>query len=145
MNPSARKGSILLERLPEEAILYDKASDRVHCLGKGALAVWEKADGTMTIGELAESTGQEPATVSGAVEAMEKAGLMEPGSYGPDSPSRRTALGKMAVAAGAALVMTIVAPPPAAHASSAPPPPRPDPIWPPRAPPEPPIGRVPPK
>ena len=125
MNPLARKSHVFAEKLPEEIIVYDKASQNVHCLSKTAAAVWESCDGTKTVDDLAQSVASKLGApvdrelVLLALEELEKANLLEPGRgvvSNPASTSRRQAMGKL-VLTGTALVATIVASAPAAHAS----------------------------
>jgi len=130
MNPLARKSHIFVENLPEEVVVYDKTNDKVHSLGKIAAAVWESCDGTRSVDDLAQTVearlgapvGREVVLL--ALEELENAGLLEPGSgviVKPDLPSRREAVGKIALAS-TALVATIMASAPAAHASQGDPP-----------------------
>jgi len=125
MNPLARKSDLYAEYLPEEVILYDRFNNKVHCLSKTAAAIWESCDGTKSVDDLVrivESKLGAPAdrgVVLLALEELEKAGLMEAGSdlaSSTDLPSRREAVGQIALA-GSALVATIAAAAPAAHAS----------------------------
>jgi hypothetical protein len=136
MNPTARRSGIFVERLPKEVILYDKTSDRVHCLSETAAAIWENCDGTRSEDDLARlvearlGTPADRKLVLQALEELEKAGLLEAGHDLVSSgvmTSRREAVGKIAMA-GSALVATIVAPAPVAHASSGKPDPPPPPI-----------------
>jgi len=136
MNPLARKGNFFSENLPEEVVVYDKTSNKVHCLNKTAAAIWENCDGTKSIDDLAQiveaKVGAPPdrQLVLLALEELEKADLLESGSVMvPDVglTSRREAVGRIALA-GSALVATIVAAAPNAHAShhhDPPPPPPP--------------------
>jgi hypothetical protein len=126
MNPLARKSEIFVEKLPEEVVLYDKSSNRVHCLNKTAVAVWESCDGTRSVDDLmpiVEANLGAPVdrkTVLLALEELEKADLVEvAGGIRPDPAftSRRDAMGKIALG-GTALVATIIAAAPAAHAST---------------------------
>jgi len=125
MNPLARKSDLFAEYLPEEVIVYDKSSDKVHCLSKTAAAVWENCDGTRSVDDLAQIVEAKlgvPAdreVVTLALEELEKAGLLEAGSaIVPEAAlaSRREAVAKIALAS-TALVATIVASAPKAHAS----------------------------
>ena len=125
MNPLARTSDIFVENLPEEVILYDKSNNKVHCLNKTAVAIWESCDGTRTVDDLAHIVEAKFGALSNrklvlrALEELEKADLMEAGSGMVSDAafaSRREAIGKM-VMAGSALVATIVAAAPAAHAS----------------------------
>jgi len=126
MKPLARKRDIFVENLPEEAVLYDKTSNKVHCLNKTAAAIWESCDGTRTVDELSRVAGAKLGTPSDrkvvlqALAELQKANLLEAGSVialDAGLASRREAVGKIALA-GTALVATIVAAAPAAHASS---------------------------
>ena len=130
MNPLARKSHIFVENLPEEVVVYDKTNDKVHSLGKIAAAVWESCDGTRSVDDLAQTVEARLGAPAGrevvllALEELENAGLLEPGSgviVKPDLPSRREAVGKIALAS-TALVATIMASAPAAHASQGDPP-----------------------
>ena len=125
MNPLARKSHVFAEKLPEEIIVYDKASQNVHCLSKTAAAVWESCDGTKTVDDLAHSVASKLGApvdrelVLLALEELEKANLLEPGSgvvADSGSTSRRQAVGKL-VLTGTALIASIVASAPAAHVS----------------------------
>jgi len=125
MKPLSRRNGIFIENLPEEVVVYDKTRDQVHCLNKMAATIWGSADGTRTVDDLAriveEQTGAsgDRDLVLEALEELEKAGLMEAGSdlaSSTDLPSRREAVGQIALA-GSALVATIAAAAPAAHAS----------------------------
>jgi hypothetical protein len=125
MNPLARKSDLFAEQLPNEVVLYDKNSNKVHCLNKTAATVWENSDGSHTVEELAQIVGAKLGTavdtnmVLLAVAELEKADLMETGSVEIPHPavtSRREVVGKVALA-GAALVATMMASAPAAHAS----------------------------
>jgi len=134
MKPLARKGTIFSENLPQEVILYDKTSNKVHCLSKTAAAIWESCDGTRTVDDLVHiiearfGAPSDPAVVLQALAELEKAELLEAGSVTLPDPafaSRREAVGKIAMAS-TALVATLVAPTPVAHASDpkrTPPPP----------------------
>ena len=125
MKPLARKSDIFVENLPEEAVLYDKTNNKVHCLNKAAAAIWDSCDGTRTVDDLAHIAGtklgapSDRKVVLRALAELEKAGLMEAGNFVvPDAglASRREAVGKIALA-GTALVATIIAAAPEAHAS----------------------------
>ena len=126
VKPLARKSGVFAENLPEEVVLYDKISDKVHCLNKTAAAVWENSDGSKTVDDLmrvveAKCGGPtDRKLVLQALEELKEAGLMVAGSgmiSDAALPSRREAVGKM-VMAGSALVATIVAAAPTAHASA---------------------------
>jgi hypothetical protein len=127
MNPLARRSNIFAEKLPEEIVVYDKTSHKVHCLSKTAGAVWESCDGTKTVEDLApivEARVGAPVDrdlVVLALEELEKANLLEAGSgvvSNVGTTSRRQVIGKH-VLSGTALVATIFAAAARAYASLA--------------------------
>jgi len=115
----------VLENLPEEVVLYDRVNNQVHCLNKIAAAIWVSCDGTKTVDDLARivearfAAPVERRVVAQALEELEWTDLLEAGRdivSEAGLPSRREAVGKIALA-GSALVATIVAAAPTAHAS----------------------------
>jgi len=125
MKPLARRGNIIPENLPEEVVLYDKLSNKVHCLTKMAAAIWENCNGTRSPDDLArivEAKLGQPVDrnlVLQALEELEKADLLEAGSgmvSDAGLTSRREAMGKIAIAS-TALVATIAVPTTTAHSS----------------------------
>ena len=125
MKPLARRGNIIPENLPEEVVLYDKLSNKVHCLTKMAAAIWENCNGTRSPDDLArivEARLGQPVDrnlVLQALEELEKADLLEAGSgmvSDAGLTSRREAMGKIAIAS-TALVATIAVPTTTAHSS----------------------------
>lgn len=125
MNPRAKK-NILVEKLPDETLVYDLDRHRAHCLNPTAAFLLEQADGEKDLSELArlaEAQFEKTTTnevVGLGMERLQRARLVEWES--PSLPtqeiSRKEALRKLALV-GLALpaVMTIVTPVPAQAAT----------------------------
>ena len=81
MKPLSRRSGIFVENLPKEVVLYDKTSDKVHCLNKTAAVIWESADGTKSVDDLAHiaeaklGAPSDRSVVLQALAELEKAGL----------------------------------------------------------------------
>jgi Coenzyme PQQ synthesis protein D (PqqD) len=50
--PIARFENIIVQELPDEALVYDTATNRMFCLNQTAAEVWKLADGTRNIKEI---------------------------------------------------------------------------------------------
>jgi hypothetical protein len=51
--PTARTRDFLAEEIADELILYDLAGKRAHCLNRTAAVLWQLADGSRSVDELA--------------------------------------------------------------------------------------------
>lgn len=131
--PQARRGDqLLLRQLPDELVIYDKTSDRAHCLNQPASELWSLCDGRSTKAELAEALaralGQPPdeqAVRSGLRQLAEARLLIGHGAgdgpFDPPPPTRREVLRCASRAAIALpLVISILAPTPAMAQSALP-------------------------
>jgi hypothetical protein len=116
MNPTARTTDLHVERLADEALIYDLTTHESHCLSPEAAAIWDAATGTRDVNQIAQACDQNPVAVVLTLEKLEKLGLMEAG------PTRRDSLKYAAVAAGIAAasipVISSLAAPTAALAAS---------------------------
>ena len=126
MYPLARKKDLYVEQLPDEAVVYDKLNHQAHCLNSTVFTVWENADGTRTVGELAQLLHDKLGmplsrdVVLLALEDLNQSNLLEKqaalGTSEP-LPSRREIGRKLALAGVSAsllpFVASIVAPTPA--------------------------------
>jgi len=54
MNALARTDNIFIQSLPSEVILYDGNSHRAHCVNETVFKVWQNADGSKSVDELAK-------------------------------------------------------------------------------------------
>ena len=57
--PVARKKGLVIERLPDEVLVYDTERDRAHCLNETAAFVWQRCDGRTTTKEMARLLGKQ--------------------------------------------------------------------------------------
>jgi len=56
--PVARKEGMVVERLPDEVLVYDTGRDRAHCLNETAAFVWQQCDGRTTTKEMTRRLGE---------------------------------------------------------------------------------------
>jgi hypothetical protein len=112
MRPVARREDILVRELPGELLVYERDGHRAHCLNRTAAAVFENADGTRSVAELARLLAPEAdPSESGAVVEEALAHLAEAGLLETQAPSggwsRREWVRKVGV--GAAILLPAVA------------------------------------
>lgn len=114
----ARKDDLIVQKLGEEAIVYDRSSHRAHSLNRTAALVFEKLDGRHSLDAVARHVGKalgrapQKEIVSATVNDLAAADLLRPGASLP----RRSVL--RGLAAGLVPVVVSIAVPPAAHAQS---------------------------
>ncbi len=117
-NPKARHDNVFFESLAGETIVYDKLNHRAHTLNKTASAVWEAADGSKSIDELARILELDLGIPAGravvllALRELEEAGLVENAAeMEPAEPgaSRREMARKFALAGVSAALVPFVA------------------------------------
>jgi hypothetical protein len=119
---------IVVEDLPNEALIYDSSKNKLHALTPIATAVWKRCDGKTSVAEIVRQVEADLNKELGedvtwlALEELEKNGLLEtPVSIPSDSMSRRAMMktAALAFAISLPLVTTMIAPTPA-RAQSAP-------------------------
>lgn len=105
--PTARTQDLILEDVDDELVVYDKRSKTAHALSREAAAVWRICDGELSVPQLGERLGFEPAVVEHALDALRNSELLldEPSRPGY---SRRQAVTRMAVAGSAAFLAPFV-------------------------------------
>lgn len=118
--PRAREEGLIVQRLPEETLVYDLSGHRAHCLNEAAALVWAECDGRASLREAARSVGERMGRevsqeeVAYAVGELRKAGLLkEGGGVGrKGGMSRREVIRRLGVGAGVglAVVSSIVSP-----------------------------------
>ena len=131
MIPKARSDRLLVEQLPDEVLVYDLESHRVHCLNRTAAFVRDHCDGKTTVNALAEMLEAELETPEAArvvwlaLKQLDKAHLLEERVEPPPElgrVSRRELAGILRNVAKATLVLPVVssilAPTPAAAQSA---------------------------
>jgi len=52
-----RNSDVTLQRVGDEAILYDRLNGRAHVINKSAARIWELCDGLATLDEIASAFG----------------------------------------------------------------------------------------
>ncbi len=57
--PIARKQGLVIQKLPDEVLVYDLERDRAHCLNQTAAFVWQHCNGRNTTAQIARSLGQQ--------------------------------------------------------------------------------------
>ena len=124
--PRLRADGLIIQQLPDEILVYDKATDQAHCLNQTAGLVWRACDGQGMPEEIARKlTRQLGAVVSEelvllALAELEKIDLLE---HEPMAPlfvrlSRRQMVRALGLAVVAVpVVTTITAPTPAQAAT----------------------------
>lgn len=128
--PSGRKRQLITKKVAGELIVYDRESDRVHCLNSTAAFVWAHCDGQTSVAAIARLLEDEFKTpvdqelVLYALEQLNKSKLLDD-SYAAIAPkqtlSRRAVMRLgMATALTVPLISSIVAPTAAQAASCLP-------------------------
>jgi hypothetical protein len=107
----ARRAELVVEELDGELLVYDLRTDAAHSLDVRAAAIWRACDGGASIAEIAAATGTAPEIVEHTLSDLSDRALLE----GRGQISRRDAVRRMALTAGAAavavpVVRSIVAP-----------------------------------
>ena len=121
IKPQARKEGLVVQRVEDEVLVYDRDRHKAHCLNETAAAVWTHCDGKTTVEEMArllETQLEVPvdeAVLGFGLDQLEKAQLLEePMSRASNGNaiSRREVMRRIGVGAAVALplVTSIVAP-----------------------------------
>ncbi len=128
--PTARKSQLITKEVAGELIVYDRESDRVHCLNSTAAFVWTHCDGRTSVARLARlleaeiKAPVEHAIVLYALEQLNKSKLLdEPYAViAPKQALSRRAVVRLGVAAAvtAPFISSIIAPTAAQAASCLP-------------------------
>jgi hypothetical protein len=130
--PRARKSELVLKEVAGEMLVYDRTSDKAHCLNPTAALIWAHCDGNTTVAEMTQLLASELQTpvadevVWLALDQLGKSRLLQERWARPagiDQMSRRALVRRLGFAATVTLplVSSIVAPTAAAAASCLPP------------------------
>ncbi len=112
MKPVARRDGVLVRKLPGELLVYERGEHRAHCLNQTAATVFESADGTRTVADLARlltpriDSAESEAVVRDALARLAESGLLEVGESAGGS-SRREVVRRVGI--GAAILLPAVA------------------------------------
>jgi hypothetical protein len=125
--PRARKEGLIVQTLPDEALVYDQERDLAHCLNQTAALVWNRCDGNSTAKQIARAVSidlDQPIDERFVWLALDQLGRNHLLIDGPPPPpiagmNRREVMRALAVSAAVAvpMVASIVAPMPAQAAS----------------------------
>lgn len=117
--PVARRERLLVEKLPDEVLVYDLDRKKAHCLNSTAALIWNQCNGKTSVRDIAvvlqKNSGQriEEDVVWFGLQQLHKASLMEGTLQSPDGSSklsRRELVKRIGLALSIPLVATIVAP-----------------------------------
>jgi hypothetical protein len=107
--PKAKTEGVVSERIDDELVLYDQATQTAHCLSSRAALIWEHCDGRVSPAELAGRLALEPAAVRSALDALSERGLLDGGPVAAQPGySRREAAARLAKAGGAAFAAPLI-------------------------------------
>jgi hypothetical protein len=125
--PTARRSQLIAKEVSGELIVYDRESDRVHCLNSTAAFVWTHCDGRTSVDRIARLLEDEikvpvdPEIVLYALEQLNKLKLLDE-SYAVIAPKQtlsRRAVMRLGVATALTIpLITSVVAPTAAQAAS---------------------------
>ena len=109
MIPKARSQGVLVHRIGDELVVYDRDREVAHRLDHTATRVWHALDRNRSTRELVALLGLDEGDIELAVDLLQDADLLEGAS--PPDVSRRDALRRVtAAAAVGAMVISIPAP-----------------------------------
>jgi Coenzyme PQQ synthesis protein D (PqqD) len=124
--PPARTDRLLIERLPDETLVYDLDRQKAHCLNQTAALIWKHCDGKTTIRDvtliLQEQFGPKvkQEVVLFGLDQLQRARLIDRSSIRSSSKpgfSRRELIKKIGLAASVPLIVSVIAPTASAAAS----------------------------
>jgi hypothetical protein len=117
--PVARKEGLLIEKLPDEVLVYDLDRKKAHCLNQTAALIWNHCDSETSVGDLLRILQNQSAkkveenVVWYGLQQLNKSSLIEAGLKFPDDSvrfSRRELVKRIGVAVSIPLVISIIAP-----------------------------------
>ncbi len=125
--PIARRNDLVVEKLPDEVLVYDLKTDKAHCLNQTAALIWESCDGKKTVSDIAASLQHElklPVSrqmVTLGLEELSSFGLLNEEATTPPKVrlSRRRLIQNLGLSAALALPLIVsISAPAAAQAGS---------------------------
>ena len=124
--PKSRTQDIVVRKLADETLVYDRKTLQASCLNSLAADVWERCDGETSVSAIAAAIAAEESAVWQALERLSNSNLLDQPVTAPtfadNRTSRRGALRAIGLGTAAAIpaVTTIVLPSMAHAASCAP-------------------------
>lgn len=129
--PKARTENLIIKELPDEVLIYDRNTDKAHCLNNSAALVWKQCDGETSIDAIASKIEAEQQTsvdegfVWIALDQLKKFELLENVPLKPSclkGVGRRQLIKNAGIAALALPLVVSITTPTAAQTASCPPP-----------------------
>ena len=80
VTPRARRDGVIAEPLHEDTVVYEAQTGTAHRLGPVAAKVWQAADGTRTVADIAILAGVRERAVIVALIQLQDDGLLESGA-----------------------------------------------------------------
>jgi hypothetical protein len=116
--PLARESDLVVQRFPDEVMVYDLRSHKAHCLNQTAAFVWRHCDGRRTVAEIAALLAQEAGSPVGeevvwyALDKLNKADLLQEKVAVPvtDTMSRRRMVKRVGALVVLPAVISLIAP-----------------------------------
>ena len=109
--PKARRDLIVSE-LTDEALIYDFATHRAHCVDDAAYRVFKLCDGTRGLDQitvaLSGAAGIDADRVRAAIDELAGAGLLEASELDNVDLARRRAMKQVAITAGLSVALPMV-------------------------------------
>jgi hypothetical protein len=120
--PLAREADLVVQKFPDEVMVYDLRNHKAHCLNQTAALVWRHCDGQRSVSEIAALLARETDSpvseevVWYALDKLNKAALLEEKIAVPvtDAMSRRRMVKRVGALVVLPAVISLIAP--AAHA-----------------------------
>lgn len=120
--PLAREADLVVQKFPDEVMVYDLRNHKAHCLNQTAALVWRHCDGQRSVSEIAALLAQETDSpvseevVWYALDKLSKAALLEEKVAVPftDAMSRRRMVKRVGALVVLPAVISLIAP--TAHA-----------------------------
>ena len=127
--PRARRQGLRTEMLADELLVYDLARKKAHCLNATAACVYESADGTRSVEDLARELAERCGTPADenlvwfCLDELARQELLEkgPAAMPRPVPTRRDLLNRLGIAAAVLpVVLSVALPRPASAQVSSP-------------------------
>ena len=127
LTPKARTDQLIIKELPDETLVYDRETDKAHCLNRTAATVWKNCDGQTSVKDISASLGVgseapvDEEIVWLALQQLEQFKLLEQAPNPPQTfagMTRRQLMRNLGVAAVALPVVVSIVAPMAAEAQS---------------------------
>jgi hypothetical protein len=116
--PLARSEELVVEEVGDELLVYDKTTNRAHCLSPIAVKVWRACDGYTSTDVLCTKLDLDSATIGQVVDELERNSLLEaPPQIGHTRRELTVKTAKLGVAASVPFIYSVLGPVPMAAAT----------------------------